>query len=516
MNPSGAGPASAGLAHLSEAVDAPRRSDEVKRGLWLAAAVLAPRLLVFFVNENLAGDAIVRTWLAHRWLEAPHLMTNFGDGPRQFGPLHLYLLAAAEMIWPSLLHAGRLLSLLVGSLTAWPLYFFTARRFGPAAATFSVLGFAFWGLHVQCSTTSASEALNLLLVMSAVALFDLERRGAWWGAVLMLNLACATRYDSWLLVPLLSAAEGWRSRSLVRAIGFGATASIFALFWLIGNQLGEGDPLFPLRYIDQFHQEWWPREASVWGEWRYRFLCLLFWPGAAALMVTPFFALAGGVMLPRAWKEHRELRWLVVLILVPTILYAFRSAVSASFAPMARFTMKEVLLLLPFSGWGVAVLAAKRPQMAWGGVLVAAAWCVGLGAFCFEPDSQWAFTLRSISATSRLEPSLRITTDWLQQTAAPVGGLLVVDEDPREFDDLVTSYFSGLAFQEQLRRRNDRYDELLGAKSPRWLMLFEGGKMIRDREVTSLDAEQVAYRGHRFQLRHSARVRVYERIDGIE
>ena len=73
----------------------------MKRGGWLAVAVLAPRLVALFVNENLAGDAIARTWIAHRWLEAPQWMTSFDDGPMQFGPLHLYLLALAELIWPT-------------------------------------------------------------------------------------------------------------------------------------------------------------------------------------------------------------------------------------------------------------------------------------------------------------------------------------------------------------------------------------------------------------------------------
>lgn len=439
----------------------------MKRGWWLAAAVLAPRLVALFVNENLAGDAIVRTWMAHRWLDAPQFMTSFDDGPRQFGPLHLYLLALAELLWPSLMHAGRVLSLVVGSLTAWPLYAFTARRFGPQAATVAVLGFAFWGLHVQCSTTSASEALNLLLVMSAVAFFDLGQRGAWWGSVLMLNLACATRYDSWLLVPLLAAAELWRTRSLLQAIGFGAAASAFAIFWLIGNQVGQGDALFPIRYIDQFHRDWWPREAAIWDEGPYRVICLLFWPGALVLMLTPFFAIGGAVALRRSWKEHPDLRWLIMLIAVPVVLYTFRSAVTSSFAPMARFTMKEALFILPFAGWALS----QRPRLAQVAVAAAAVWCVGLGAYCYEPNSRWSYTFRSVAATSRLEPSVRVSTDWLQANAAPAGGLLIADEDPREFNDIVITYFSGFGFADQVRRRHEHYEELLGTRSPRWLML---------------------------------------------
>lgn len=472
----------------------------MKRGAWLALAVLAPRLIAFFVNENLAGDAIARTWLAHRWLASPHLMTTFGDGAKQFGPLHLYLLAFAEWAWPSLLHAGRVVSLLAGALTAWPLYLLTLRRFGERAALFAVLGFAFWGLHVQCSTTSASEALNLLLVMSAVALFDAERTLL---AALFLNLACATRYDSWLLVPLLVLAEAWRSRSLFKTVAFGAAASVFALAWLVGNQLGEGDALYPIRFIDRFHHEWWPSEAANWGEPTYRVICLLFWPGAALLTLFPLIAGPGLLALRRTWREQPALRWLVALVVFPALLYAARSAMMASFAPLARFTMKELLLLLPFAG---AALAGLRPRWAWTAIGLAAAWCLALGVFCFEPHSRWSFTLRSISATSRLEPELRATTSWLQRNPT---GLLVVDEDPRGFDDLPLSYFSGRPFEEQLRRRYERYAEALGDAIPRWLVLFEGGRL----EVTPVDERHVDYRGHRFELRHAARAQVYERTD---
>jgi hypothetical protein len=91
--------------------------------------------------------------------------------------------------------------------------------------------------------------------------------------------------------------------------------------------------------------------------------------------------------------------------------------------------------------------------------------------------------------------------------------LLVVDEDPRGFDDLPISYFSGLPFGDQLRRRYEHYDDALGLVSPRWLVLFDGGRMLRDREVVRAGAEDVEYRGRLFRLRHSARGRIYERLD---
>ena len=54
-------------------------------------AVALPRLALLPFNENVYGDAIPRTEMAERWMTNPHLITAFGDGAGQYGPLHLYL-----------------------------------------------------------------------------------------------------------------------------------------------------------------------------------------------------------------------------------------------------------------------------------------------------------------------------------------------------------------------------------------------------------------------------------------
>ncbi len=51
----------------------------------------------------------------------PHLITAFGDGAGQYGPLHLYLIGLATAFVDREI-AGRLVSLLCGVLTVVPLY----------------------------------------------------------------------------------------------------------------------------------------------------------------------------------------------------------------------------------------------------------------------------------------------------------------------------------------------------------------------------------------------------------
>jgi hypothetical protein len=196
------------------------------------------------------------------------------------------------------------------------------------------------------------------------------------------------------------------------------------------------------------------------------------------------------VGLVRAWRERRELRWVVALVVLPALLYGLRGA-SGSFAPLARFTAKEVLLLLPFVGWGLPRLASVL-------LAIAAAWTLGLGVYCFTPDSGPAQTLRPIAPTSRLEEPLRSTAKWLREEAAPQGGLLVVEVDPRGFDDLIVSFFSGFPLDDQLRVRHERFDAVLGGRVPRWLVRFEDGDDV------------VEFRGRPYAVRRRERVSVYE------
>jgi hypothetical protein len=458
----------------------------MKRPWVLAVLVALPRLAVFGLNENLHGDAIARTWLAHLWLQHPHVIGSFDQGGMQYGPLHLYLLAVAEWLWPSLLHAGRVVSLLAGVASTFPLFALTRRLFGVDAAVLAVVGLAAWGLHIQCSTTSASEALNLLLVLGA-----LERLSAWLEtrvardallAALLLNLACATRYDSWLLVPVLAAVVGWRSRSLLTTLWFGAASSAFAAGWMFGNQVDRGSALYVFHYIDDFHRAWFPSEEAIWGPLRYRLLCLGFWPGAALLTLSPWVAVAGLVGLVRAWRAGTA-RWLVLVVVLPAAMYTFRSVALSSFAPLARFTVKEVALLLPFAWLGAQPLlmrlGAWRPRVLALAAVATASWTLGLGLFCFRGEGAWQRTLSSIAPTSTIDAEARGVSDWLQAHADEPGSV-IIDTDPRGYADMVMGYFSGFAYERQARQRSPYFEQRLASTAPRFLVRFEGGALDRD------------------------------------
>jgi hypothetical protein len=489
----------------------------MKKWAGLLVLVALPRVLVFPFNQNLGGDAIARTWLAHRWLESPHVIGGFDQGAVQFGPLHIYLLALAEWLWPSLLHAGRAMSLLAALASVPPLFFLTQRLFGATAAKWSTVCFAFWGLHVQCSTTAASESLSLLLVLVVVERFacwvETGERVALLTCALVLNLACATRYDVWLLVPLMVVAAWWRSRSAVIAGVFAVASSAFAVGWMFGNVVDRGDPLYPFRFIDDFHRAWFPTEEATWGRTTYRLICLGFWPGTALATLTPPVAIAGFLGVVRAWRAGIA-RWLVVLIVVPTVLYTVRSSLLGSFAPLARFTIKEVALLLPFVWFGAQPLLAWR----WGKSVVAASaagvvcWCIGLGAFCFRSTGTWQNSLRPIAATSTLEVRLAALSVELERRASSTA-TVVLDEDPRGYDDLILSYFSGFSYEHQARRRSPLFETRLRSGPPRVVVIFAGGRLEKESRFHDGSAPTFDSAPLREVAVGSRSIRLYETVD---
>lgn len=139
---------------------------------WLGfAAVLAVRLAVFPFAQNFYGDPMTRLKALTAWMAHPFFLKSF-IGARQFGPLHIYLLALGQWIHADLDVGPRFISLIFGSLSAFPLYRLAERRFGRTAALLSTLGLAVYPLHIQASTTAASEAVFLWFLLWALAMLD--------------------------------------------------------------------------------------------------------------------------------------------------------------------------------------------------------------------------------------------------------------------------------------------------------------------------------------------------------
>ncbi|HEX8703229.1 MAG TPA: glycosyltransferase family 39 protein [Myxococcaceae bacterium] len=463
-------------------------------GLLLVAA-LVPRLGVFPVNENRFGDAVVRTELAERWLQQPHLIESFQDGALQFGPLHVYLVGAALTVLDRE-HAGRAVSLLFGVLSVVPLFLLTRRLFGWRAGVWAGLAFAVWGMHVQFSTTAASEAVALFFMLCVFALyaqaFEERRFGPVFAAAVVLNLACALRYDAWLYIPLLALLPLlWakdRVAAITLAVAFGLLCLPFPLLWMQGNELAHGDPFYPIQYIDAFHRDWVQGSLTGWRQWWFRVQSLFFWPGTAVLTLTPGVAVLGMVGMVKAWRERPETRWVVLAALVPTAYYTFRAAVLANFVPLGRFTVTQLVLLLPFvalgfSAWTGAWSERSR-KVALGGIIaLALAVPVAMGLYTFREDGGARELFRPVSPTStNLQPVMRAVR-FIEEEVTAKGGALALDADAG-YQDLQLGFFTGLPDERLVRLRWPDFRERLEQKRPEYLVRFDEGALVREPGVT--------------------------------
>lgn len=480
---------------LSAVIDTVREPDpRLLLGLLFVVALL-PRLLLMPFNENFHGDAVVRTELAERWVQEPHVITSYGDGAYQFGPLHLYLVGAALKVVPDRALAGRLVSLVFGLLAVWPLFSLTRRLFGWQAGVAAGLSLSVWGMHLQMSTTAASESLSLFLMLWVFALvaegLDENRMGPLFGAAAVLNLACATRYDAWLFMPLLCVALlFWgpdRLAGFTRAVGFGVVCLPFPLLWMQGNEMAHGDPFFPIRAVEQFHDAWVKEGIARVGAWRYRLESLGFWPGMALLTLSPGVALLGMVGMRSTWRDRPDVRWLTLAALVPTAYFTFRAAVLLDFQPLGRFTVTELALLLPFVGPGFVACVGSRSagvRSALAGVcaVLAVAFPMAMGLYTFRTDGGLHDTLRPVSPTSTNPVPVMQVARFLKEEVAARGGAAILDEDP-SYMDLQLAFFSGLSDERLARVRWTTFRDHVRRAQPEYLVRFDKGSLVKDAGV---------------------------------
>jgi 4-amino-4-deoxy-L-arabinose transferase-like glycosyltransferase len=479
----------------------------------LVGAAALPRLILLPLNENLYGDAVIRTELAGRWAAHPHWISSFADGAFQFGPLHLYLMGILLQVWPSQEHVGRLLSLIFGVLSVLPLFFLTRRLMGQRAAVWACLAFSAWGMHLQFSTTAGSESLALFLVLTTLCFFaaamDEGRLGPLICSALTLNLACATRYDAWLLIPLLSVAllfgDKDRVAAITRAVFFALFCLPFPLIWMYGNELAPPTPGFeagrafaPVRYIEEFHKGWVSDGLARWGQVGYRLQNLFFWPGTAIATLSLLVALLGMFGMARAFRARPEQRWLLWVAWIPALYFTFRSAALLTFQPLARFTAPQLVLVLPYVYFGFTELLQKvgiwaRRAIASLAIALAVAQPIALGVFTFRSEGKVQDALRPISPTSTNPDSIMRVARFIKDEVAPRNGAIILDSDPG-YSDMQVAFFGGLPEERMARYRWEDcrgdggcFSDRLRTANPEYLVRIEGGKLVESPDFEVLD-----------------------------
>jgi 4-amino-4-deoxy-L-arabinose transferase-like glycosyltransferase len=505
-------------------VVAPRASDSRRLVLLLLGFALVPRLVLFPFNENLYGDAISRTEFAERWLRQPHLITAFGDGASQYGPLHLYLIGLALTVFDRA-DAGRVVALVFGVLTVVPLFALTRRMFDVHAAAVACVALSLWGLHLQFSTTAASEALALFLMAVVFACYaralDTNRLPALACAAVALNLACAVRYDAWMFIPLLAVVPFvvWRGTKLSRARTalFFVWCLPFPMFWMWGNDVHHGDPLFAFRYIDEFHRGWIASASGGWRELWMRAQGIGFWPAIALFSLTPGVAGLGLFGMVTAWRTRPDTRWVVACAFVPIAYYAFRTTVLFNFVPLSRFIATELTLILPFVVPGYRALVDRAgPIRAWQvarvSVVLLVVMPLALGVYTFRRDGGAHDVLRPLSPTSTNRRSVMQAARFIEREVADSGGTVALDHDAT-YLDLQVGFFAGVPEERVVRLRWPAFDERMRELQPEVLVRFDQGLLAREPGVALHGKALGVGAAHYVEIEgFAAPVHVYRRV----
>ncbi|MDP8222621.1 MAG: hypothetical protein P9L99_04620 [Candidatus Lernaella stagnicola] len=266
------------------------------------------------------------------------------------GPLHLMLLKIMISLFDHPLLVGPLVTFLcsfgvfwLGTALAWRLY----HDEKAAAATALFLGFG--PIFLRYSTLAKVEPIYTFALMLCLWFLTSHPRrvGHLLAAAGALAAATALRFESWALVPILTAVIWLRPRDMSRwlaALVFGLPAVVFPIIWLVLRYFLDGNPLDSYQLIS---------EAGVasfsWSEWTRTFFpaatfAFLAAAGLGAVTRRPRWPVAFGVLL-------------MVLVLVPVVRFGLPSYdMKYMFAPLAFLSLA--------AGAGVAWLGDRaRPRV---------------------------------------------------------------------------------------------------------------------------------------------------------
>jgi 4-amino-4-deoxy-L-arabinose transferase-like glycosyltransferase len=452
----------------------------------LLALAAAARIGPFFLGYEHYGDAPVRIELAERWAQAPHLWRGYPE-TYQYGPLHLSLIGALVRLLGDRLFAARLLSLACGLACVWLLYRIAERERGREAAAWAGLALALSPLHIQSSTTGASEAVFLALFLGALLLALREQALL---AAVLLGAAGLVRYDGWLYVPLFGALIWLRSRDLPRAIGFCALAAAPALFWMWLNARWAGDALAPLRHIDEEHARLARAAMAAHGAALWRLEGLFLWPFAVCVIATPLFgafALWGSARA--AWLRERG--WeLVALAWVPAAYFTLRTSILANFWPMSRFAMVAAALSLVFAHDALARVRAPLRALT---IAVAAVTPLVLAALCWNRTGALAERVRPVAPIGSLPSGIAEAAGWLRAHARD--GEVVLLDHSDWYLDIPLAFASGLPDAQLIRGSwKDDFEDRLRLRTPTLAVLLVPGYL------GDLRADSFQFRDLRFCL----------------
>jgi Dolichyl-phosphate-mannose-protein mannosyltransferase len=332
---------------------------------WTLSAGAFLRILFFFLGENNGGDALARVAMTAEWLQHPGLRLDF----EPWLPLHFWLMAGMATLVHNPELGSRLLSLVLGICSLAILWTLAKIVYGETSATFSLLIFSLYGLHIGYSTTSSSEVPYLFFILAGLLGFFIYRSSGSLAALglgaIALGVSGGIRYEAWVCIfaafailsffPSAHLKGGfWQSGHVSEVSVLGALAGAWPLFWVIYQWRTFGKPLYGVT----MNYSWVAEQVQVEHHSSAYHLALI--PGVITLTLTPLIVAAGlyGLALGLRQPLGREFA-LIFLIMAAALAYQI---ISGGLLPLARYTITVGTLLVIASGHGLDRVAHLVPQ----------------------------------------------------------------------------------------------------------------------------------------------------------
>ncbi|PWL24218.1 MAG: hypothetical protein DCO96_14540 [Fluviicola sp. XM-24bin1] len=303
------------------------------------------RLILFPFAQVVDADAVTRIFMAQEWWEDPAWISE-GVWP----PLYQYFYGIIVGITGNHQTIPILVSILLSSLSAIPMYHFVKREINERAAFWMALALVFSPVLFRNSYHTLSGTpfiLLLLLTMNSLSKSwrESDVNAAIWAGVFM-TLACGFRYEGWMLFALFTG-FGLLQKAWKTTVIFWGFAMIFPAFWMIGNYMAHQDFFFGLsgaydwNVVQEGVNSYLPRDIIL--------LRWFFFPASWFFIFSPILVIT---LLIGVWKllrnkqfDWKKWRWGGVFLLL-LIVFIYKSN-NGTLLNQHRFTGTLIVFSLP-------------------------------------------------------------------------------------------------------------------------------------------------------------------------
>ena len=329
----------------------------------LLISALIVRLIVFFFWIDRSGDAPIIAIQAYQWWHLPYMKTHgtWLPGITYLGGLfHLFI----DDPWIS----TRVFNMIMGTLTIPVFYLLICRIFNRSVALLSTLILVFFPIHLAASGSSLREASFLFEVLLGIWLLILaserqEKQNVYLSlSLLFFCLAVATRYEGWLIIPILPLYYWSKTKKIFKSTLILLVLSVFPIFWLLGNYVHSGNIEAIVGAVSEIDLERGGAREIDWKD----FLSFFVHRSVYFLgYVIPPAVIIGLILqvIQIAKRRISAERILYLSIFIIQWLFIFRFYFSRGGAIWTRYLLLGLVLALPFASLALCNLRNYRQQL---------------------------------------------------------------------------------------------------------------------------------------------------------